>query len=82
MAKRKNGKKSLKNNYPLIVAALILLAALLILAAVINYHPSSKPETPAIPETPEPQVQPHRNQLPSQSPSRLLCLKNLKGVFT
>ena len=58
MAKRKNGKKSLKNNYPLIVAALILLAALLILAAVINYHPSSKPETPAIPETPEPQVQP------------------------
>ena len=38
------------------MAALILLAALLILAAVINYHPSSKPETPAIPETPEPQV--------------------------
>ena len=60
MAKGRKKNKSLKKNYPLVVAGLILLAALFVLVAILHWQPSAKPEPPSVPVAPqpEPQVQP------------------------
>ena len=70
MAKSRKGKKNSKKNYALIAAALILLASLLVLVTILHWQPSAKPESPAVPETPqpEPQVQPQPSPEPEPKP--------------
>ena len=58
MAKSRKKNKSLKKNYPLIIAAAILLVSLLVLIVVINYQPSPKPAEPETPVQPAPVPEP------------------------
>ncbi|MBO7431070.1 MAG: divergent polysaccharide deacetylase family protein [Spirochaetia bacterium] len=68
MAKSRKKNKGLKKNYPLIIAAFILLASLIVLLAVINYHPAAKSEAPEVTESPEPAPAPQPEPEPQVQP--------------
>ena len=58
MAKCRKRNKISKKNYPLIIAAVIILVSLLVLVIVINYQPSAGPQKPETPVQPAPEPAP------------------------